>query len=114
MNDVGNVHPAQNTPPLGIEVQVLAFAFSRADALGNTTFYKYTHHQQERHGDHRTPTSRSSPTRTSGTRADDYVGSDIDAGLGYVYNADNRRRTASLRHAAAGRRVRLLPGPDRA
>ncbi len=34
MNDVGGEHAALGTDPLGIEVQVLAFSFSRADALG--------------------------------------------------------------------------------
>ena len=85
MNDVGGPHTLQATPPLGIEVQVLAFAFSRSDALGSTTFYKY-----------RIINKGPAPivdTYVSifadpdlGDFEDDFVGSDVAAGLGYVYN----------------------------
>jgi hypothetical protein len=88
MNDVGNVHPAQNTPPLGVEVQVLAFSFSRADALGSTTFYKYR--IVNKSGTDITDAYVSVFSDPDlGDAADDYVGSDVEAGLGYVYNADN-------------------------
>ncbi len=88
MNDVGNVHPAQNTPPLGIEVQVLAFSFSRADALGNTTFYKYRIINKS--GTDITDAYVSIFSDPDlGDAADDQVGSDVASGLGFVYNNDN-------------------------
>ncbi|HEX8386197.1 MAG TPA: T9SS type A sorting domain-containing protein [Rubricoccaceae bacterium] len=88
MNDVGNVHPAQNTPPLGIEVRVLAFSFARPDALGNTTFYKYRIINKSGTDIEDTYVSVFSDPDL-GDAVDDYVGSDVAAGLGYVYNADN-------------------------
>ena len=88
MNDVGNVHAEHLTDPLGIEVQVLAFAFSRSDALGSTSFYRY-----------RVINKGPSPITETylsifsdpdlGDAADDLVGSDIESGLGFVYNSDN-------------------------
>ena len=88
MNDVGNVHPKQATPPLGVEVQVLAFSFSRADALGNTTFYKYRIINKS--GTDITDAYVSIFSDPDlGDGGDDNVGSDIAAGLGYVYNFDN-------------------------
>ena len=41
MNDVGNEHAWSHSPPIGLEIQVTAFAFDRPDAFGNSTFYKY-------------------------------------------------------------------------
>ena len=90
-NDVGNVHPAQNTPPLGIELrtETVAFALGR---LRQTTMYRYTF------------TNRTGATIDSvyagmfvdpdlGDAVDDYVGTDTTRGLGYVYNADNQDGT---------------------
>ncbi len=88
MNDVGGAHAGTNTPPLGIEVQVLAFAFARADALGSTTFYKYKIINKSGSAIQDTYISVFSDPDL-GNAADDYVGSDTQAGLGYVYNADN-------------------------
>ena len=90
-NDVGNVHPAQNTPPLGIELrtETVAFALGR---LRQTTMYRYTF------------TNRTGATIDSGyagmfvdpdlgDAVDDYVGTDTTRGLGSVYNADNQDGT---------------------
>ena len=85
MNDVGNDHAIQNTPPLGIEVQVLAFAFSRSDALGSTTFYKYRIINKGNADITDTYVSIFSDPDL-GDFNDDFVGSDPEAGLGYVYN----------------------------
>ncbi|HEX9951395.1 MAG TPA: T9SS type A sorting domain-containing protein [Rubricoccaceae bacterium] len=94
MNDVGNIHASQNTPPLGIEVQVLAFSFSRADALGNTTFYKYRIINKS--GVDITDAYVSIFSDPDlGDSQDDWVGSDVERGLGFVYNADNADGTGS-------------------
>lgn len=88
MNDVGNVHNTTGTPPMGLEVQVSAFAFNLAGDIGNTTFYRYK------------LIYRGSQPLTNtwfgiwsdpdlGNATDDYVGSDTTLGLGYVYNGDN-------------------------
>ncbi|MFT4604223.1 MAG: hypothetical protein ACI9W4_000952, partial [Rhodothermales bacterium] len=88
MNDRGNVHNRTDTPPMGVEAHVSAFAFNTAGAIGNTTFYKY-----------RIFYKGSQPLEQAymglfsdpdlGNFQDDYVGSDTTLGLGYVYNADN-------------------------
>ena len=85
MNDVGNTHRNTQAAPIGVEVQVHAFAFNRADALGNTTFFKYN------------VTYKGSEPLTDtyfsifsdpdlGDAADDFVGVDTTLSLGYVYN----------------------------
>ena len=85
MNDVGNTHNATESPPIGVEVRVHAFAFNRADALGNTTFFKYnvTYKGSE-------PLTDAYFTIWSdpdlGNASDDFVGADTTLGLGYVYN----------------------------
>ncbi|HEX8385140.1 MAG TPA: hypothetical protein VF576_03095, partial [Rubricoccaceae bacterium] len=87
MNDVGNVHRAQGTPPLGVEVRVEASAVSRG-RFDQTTVYRYT------------VTNRTTATVDSvyaslfadpdlGDAVDDYVGTDTTSGMAYTYNADN-------------------------
>lgn len=88
MNDVAAPHNETQTPPIGLEIQAMAFAFNQAGALGNTTFYKYK------------ITYRGDVPLTDtymglwadvdlGDGGDDYVGSDTTLGLGYAYNGDN-------------------------
>lgn len=86
MNDVGNAHNNTQAPPIGVEVRVHAFAFNRADALGNTTFFKYniTYKGDEPLED--TYLSIFSDPDL-GSAGDDYVGVDTSLSLGYVYNA---------------------------
>ncbi|HIG75681.1 MAG TPA: T9SS type A sorting domain-containing protein [Bacteroidetes bacterium] len=85
MNDVGGEHSTQQTDPLGIEVRVLAFSFSRADALGSTTFYKYTIINKSGVAIEDTYVSIFSDPDL-GDAVDDYVGYDAELGMGYVYN----------------------------
>lgn len=88
MNDRGNSHDGTETPPIGLEVHVQAFAFDQAGDIGNATFYKYNVFYR---GD--LPLEEafigifSDPDL--GNFADDYVGSDSTLGLGYVYNGNN-------------------------
>ena len=88
MNDVGGEHTDQGTDPLGIEVQVLAFAFSRSDALGETTFYRYRIINKSGVPIEQTYISVFSDPDLGGA-GDDVVGYDDELGLGFVYNADN-------------------------
>jgi hypothetical protein len=88
MNDVGNQHATTLTPPIGMEVSVLAFAVSRADALGDATFYQYTfNYKGSATLENTFLTIWSDPDL--GNYEDDYIGSDPELGLGFVYNADN-------------------------
>ncbi|MEX0822567.1 MAG: T9SS type A sorting domain-containing protein [Rhodothermales bacterium] len=88
MNDVGNSHNNTQAPPIGVEVRVHAFAFNRADALGNTTFYKYSVTYK---GDEPLEDTYLSifSDPDLGDAGDDYVGVDTTLSLGYVYNASD-------------------------
>ncbi len=88
MNDVGNVHGTTGSLPIGLEIQVKAFAFARSDALNNTTFYRYKIIYK---GD--TPLEETFMALFSdpdvGYAFDDYIGSNPDLGLGFAYNGDD-------------------------
>ncbi|HEX5001359.1 MAG TPA: hypothetical protein VFW78_02595 [Bacteroidia bacterium] len=86
-NDVGNVHTESNSDPIGLEIRAQAFAFKTNDEINNMTFYKYQ------------IINRSALTLTNtyfgqwvdpdlGKYDDDYVGCDVEKGLGYCYNGD--------------------------
>ncbi len=87
MNDAGNQHLTTESPPIGLEVQVSAFAFARGDPPGSATFYRY-----------RLRYKGAAPWEAVhfgfwsdpdlGDAGDDYVGSDSLLGMGYVYNGD--------------------------
>ncbi len=88
MNDRGNTHESTDSPPVGVEVHGIAFAFNTAGDIGNTTFYKYNIFYKGN-----VPLENaylgifSDPDL--GDFQDDYVGSDTLLGVGYVYNSDN-------------------------
>ena len=89
-NDKGNIHTASTgAAPIGMEFRAQAFAFSTNDELNNMTFYNYQIINRSTYilknayfgvwtdadlGDH----------------TDDYVGCDVNKGLGYLYNGDNQ------------------------
>lgn len=95
MNDAGGPHAWSESEPLGIEVQVLAYAFDSGDAaIAQSTFYEYT------------VINRSAATITDsrvslfvdadlGDYQDDYVSSDSSRGLAIVYNGDETDAIAS-------------------
>ncbi|TAE46968.1 MAG: hypothetical protein EAZ89_18960, partial [Bacteroidetes bacterium] len=88
LNDGGNIHTETGGEPIGVEIHMLAFAFTTANAVNDMTFYKQT------------VVNRSSQVLNDtymgqwvdadlGKFNDDYVGCDTLRGLGYAYNADN-------------------------
>jgi hypothetical protein len=80
-------HVSMNTAPLGIEVQLTAYAFNRADALGGSIFYTWKLiNKGLRHIDSAFVTVWSDPDL--GDSGDDYDGCDTTLGLGYTYNGD--------------------------
>lgn len=85
MNDVGNLHLSTGSLPIGLEVQVLAFAFSRSDALNDATFYQYTITYKGQQPLEDTYMALFSDPDV-GDYADDYIGSDPGRGLGFAYN----------------------------
>lgn len=88
INDKGNVHTATQGQPIGVELHIMAFAFTTSNAVNNMTFYDQL------------VINRSSLTLTNtymgqwvdadlGYYKDDFVGCDTARGLGYVWNSDN-------------------------
>ncbi len=101
MNDAAGAHLTTLTPAIGLEVRATAFAFNTADALNNTTFYKYEMVYKPADGLTLEDVYFglwSDPDL--GQSSDDFVGSDTTLGLGFVYNGDN------LDEGAAGYQTR--------
>jgi len=93
-NDKGNTHGETNGQPIGMEVRAQAFAFATNDEVNNMTFYNYVLINQ----------GTQTLTETYfgqyvdpdlGYSDDDFVGCDVQRGLGYVYNGDNNDETTS-------------------
>ncbi len=88
MNDVGGSPGSTGSAPIGLEVQVTAYAFRAPGALNNTTFYRYRMFYRGT-----TPLTDAYlgfwNDPDVGNASDDYVGSDATLGYGFAYNADN-------------------------
>ncbi len=93
-NDVGGVHTETGSLPIGLEIRAQGFAFKTNDEVNNMTFYKYQ------------IINRSSQTLTEtyfgqwvdpdlGNPLDDFVGCDVNRGLGFCYNGLAEDGTAS-------------------
>ena len=87
-NDRGNFHGETGGADIGLEIQAQAFAYKTVDELGDMTFYSYK------------IINRSTETLNEtyfgqwvdpdvGNYQDDYIGCDVELGLGYCYNGDN-------------------------
>ncbi|MFA7273617.1 MAG: T9SS type A sorting domain-containing protein [Crocinitomicaceae bacterium] len=88
MNDKGNIHTETGADPIGMEIRAQAFAFASNDEINNMTFYNYE------------LINRGSLTLYNtyfgfftdgalGNPYDDFVGCDVNRGLGYYYNGNN-------------------------
>ena len=86
-NDKGNIHTETSGDPIGMEIRAQAFAFATNDEVNSMTFYNYE------------LINRSTQTLTNtyfgvyldsdvGCSFDDYVGCDVQRGLGYCYNGN--------------------------
>ncbi|MBL4652945.1 MAG: T9SS C-terminal target domain-containing protein [Flavobacteriales bacterium] len=87
-NDKGNVHTESGSNSIGMEIRAQAFSLATNDEVNNMTFCNYE------------LVNRSSFTLTEtyfgvfcdpdlGGANDDYVGCDVEKGLGYCYNGDD-------------------------
>ncbi len=94
INDKGDVHTETGGEAIGLEISMLAFAFSTANAINDMTFYKYN------------VINKSNITLNEtfmgqwvdadiGNFADDYVGCDTVRGLGFAYNGNSVDGTAA-------------------
>ncbi len=85
MNEAGNVKGWSQTEPIGLEIQVTAFAFDRPGPVYNSTFYKYKiiHKGDAAMSDVHLGIWTDPDL---GNAADDMVGSDTTRGMGIVFN----------------------------
>ncbi len=84
-NDKGNVHTETSGSAIGMEVRAQAFAFATNDVINNMTFYSYE--IINRSTFELTQTYFSPWVDTDlGYAWDDFVGCDVQRGLGYCYN----------------------------
>ena len=86
-NDKGNTHTESGGQPIGMEIRAQAFAFSTNDEVNNMTFYNYVVINQG------TQTLLNTyfgqwVDCDLGNAQDDFVGCDVQRGLGYCYNGD--------------------------
>ena len=86
-NDKGNVHSESAGEPIGMEIRAQVFQFATNDEVNNMTFHNYVLINQG--------TQTLSDTYFGiwvdsdiGLATDDYVGCDVQRGLGYAYNGD--------------------------
>ena len=86
-NDKGNVHSESQGEPIGMEIRAQAFAFATNDEVNNMTYYNYVLINQGTQT--LTNTYFGSWVESDvGGHTDDYVGCDVQRGLGYAYNGD--------------------------
>lgn len=84
-NDKGNIHTETQGTPIGLEIRAQAFGFSTNDEINNMTFYSYEIINRSTY--RLTGTYFSQWVDTDlGFSNDDYIGCDVDRGLGYSYN----------------------------
>ncbi|MBT7620230.1 MAG: T9SS C-terminal target domain-containing protein, partial [Flavobacteriales bacterium] len=86
-NDKGNIHTETEADPIGLEIHAQAFGFTADNEINDMTFYNYK------------IINRSTLPLTDvyfgqwvdadlGFYLDDYVGCDVNLGLGFCYNGD--------------------------
>ncbi|HYV90267.1 MAG TPA: hypothetical protein VE978_00720 [Chitinophagales bacterium] len=84
-NDKGNIHTESGATAIGMEVHTLAFAFKTNDEVNDMTFYKYKLLNKAT-----VPIDSTFMGQWAdpdlGCYTDDYVGCDVETGLGIVYN----------------------------
>jgi hypothetical protein len=87
-NDRGNSKTETGTPGIGLEIAAAAFAFQTSDELNDATFYNYRIVNKA-------TSSLDSTFMSTWTDADlgyaydDFVGCDVQRGLGILYNGDD-------------------------
>jgi hypothetical protein len=86
-NDKGNIHSETGGTAIGLEIQAQGFAFKTTDEINNMTFYRYKIINRASSDLNKTYFGVwCDPDLGSGT--DDYVGCDVELGLGFCYNGD--------------------------
>ena len=86
-NDAGNNHVATGGKTIGMEIRAQAFAFKTTDEITNMTFYNYQLINRSSFALYDTYMTVWTDADL-GYYGDDYIGCDVQRGLGYIYNAD--------------------------
>jgi len=86
-NDKGNLHSESGGEPIGMEIRAQYFAFATNDEINNMTFYSYELINRSTYTLTNTYFSQWVDTDL-GFAEDDFVGCDVNRGLGYCYNGD--------------------------
>ena len=93
INDKGDIHGETGGQAVGLEIQMMAFAFATSNAINDMTFYKYKVINKSGRKLNQTYMGLWSDVDL-GNPADDYVGCDVERGFGYAYNGDAIDETA--------------------
>ncbi|HET6243485.1 MAG: T9SS type A sorting domain-containing protein [Bacteroidetes bacterium] len=96
-NDKGNVHTETGGSPIGMEVRAQAFAFSTNDEINNMTFYNYELINRSTFSLENTYFGVWADADL-GFYDDDFVGCDVQRGLGYAYNGAETDGTGAPGH----------------
>jgi hypothetical protein len=86
-NDKGNIHTETGGDAIGMEIHAQAFAFATNDEVNNMTFYNYELINRGTFPLFETYFCQWVDADVGGAE-DDYVGCDVNRGLGYAYNGD--------------------------
>ncbi len=84
-NDMGNIHTETTGNPIGLEIRAQAFGFSTNDVINDMSFYSYEIVNRSTFPLFNTYFSQWVDTDL-GYAEDDFVGCDVNRGLGYCYN----------------------------
>ena len=87
INDKGDVHTETGGEPIGLEIQMLAFAYQTTDEVNDMTFYKYKVINRSTLALNQTFMGQWVDSDV-GFFSDDYVGCSPGRGLGFAYNGD--------------------------
>ena len=87
-NDNGGLHTETGGEPIGMEIQAQAFAYTTTDQINNMTFYNYVLINRGTQTLNDTYMGQWCDSDL-GCSTDDYVGCDVQRGLGYCYNGDD-------------------------
>ena len=94
-NDRGNYHGETGGADIGLEIQAQAFAYKTVDELGDMTFYSYKIINRSTEALNETYFGQWVDPDV-GNYQDDYIGCDVELGLGYCYNGDDNDESDAL------------------
>lgn len=92
-NDAGKEHTNSGGSPLGLEIRAQAYAYATNNSINDLTFYNYEIINRSTSALYETYVGFWTDADL-GYAKDDYIGCDVERGLGYIYNGDNNDETA--------------------